>query len=718
MKRHLPILLLLILMIPDFAIAQQETYTIKLAPFSSDKYNEFSPVYYRHGIVFCTNRSSGSFVNYSSSRGETTYNINFIDTTKKVTWQNARSFSKSLNTPYNDGPVTFNSRGDTIYYSRNIKVDGKLGDLSNVRNKLGIFYAVLDEGKWTKIRELRINNEHYNVTTPCLSPDGKRLYFASDKPGGFGGSDIYYCQWTGDYWDVPVNLGPVINTKGNEAYPFINPSGELFFSSDGHPGLGGKDIFFSRFADTAWLTPVRLDPPINSQYDDFGIITDTLMDEGYFSSNRDKSIDIFHFRTNFPQIIYTDIQKENQYCFSFSDSGAIEIDTLRLRYAWDFGDGKKGYSAVVHHCFPGPGEYHIKLDIIDRTTRALFFSKLSYNLDLRDFEQPYINSPDAVMAGDQVDFDGLKSFLPGYKILSYSWDFGDGIRMHGVSVKHKFEKPGEYNVNLGLTLRSDSSGIIHNTGVTKKISVFGNAQERNSYQAQKAAVIVPLKDIRTYENALITGEYSAEEDLKKDALFRIELVSSKNRIGISNSIFKNLPVKYNIKEESDTQAGIYNYFIADEQMTLMATYPAFREIASSGFKNMQVKLSIIKDPVEKELLILKKNYGILSDNYFDSYGQLKSSAYFMLDQIVILMNRNPGNRLEIAVSLDNLGSAANNLKISQIRAQILVNYLINRGINGKRLVAKGYGDTKPVASNMFEKDRRLNRRVDFIIINQ
>src|ERR1035437_11092455 len=94
------------------------------------------------------------------------------------------------------------------------------------------------------------------------------------------------------YWGEPVNLGPVINTTGNESYPFINASGDLFFSSDGHPGLGGKDIFFSQFSDTSWLAPVHLDPPVNSKFDDFGIITDTLFNEGYFLFNRKKSIDI------------------------------------------------------------------------------------------------------------------------------------------------------------------------------------------------------------------------------------------------------------------------------------------------------------------------------------------------------------------------------------------------------------------------------------------
>ena len=143
----------------------------------------------------------------------------------------------------------------------------------------------------------------------------------------------------------------------------------------------------------------------------------------------------------------------------------------------------------------------MKLDLIDRATGNLFFSKLSYTLDLRDIEQPYINSPDAVVAGESVDFDGLKSFLPGYKIISYSWDFGNGSRMQGESVKYTFKQSGESNVNLGLKLKSLSTGVIHNTGVTKKITVFNNTQERTAYLAKKASEKAPVPDIRKYENA-------------------------------------------------------------------------------------------------------------------------------------------------------------------------------------------------------------------------
>ena len=716
MKLKFALGIVITLLFQQFILGQTETYTVTLTPFSSKKYDEFSPVYYKNGIVFCTDRSSNKVLNYSTGQNKGLYKINYIDTSGVVKWQKARLLSKSLKTNFNDGPVTFNKKRDTIYYSRNLKVKGRLSDLSSVRNKLGIFSAVQDKEKWTKVRELRFNNEYYNVTTPWLSPDGKRLYFASDKPGGFGGSDLYYCQWKGDYWAEPVNLGPMINTRGNESYPYINPSGELFFSSDGHRGLGGKDIFFSSFVDTVWLSPVHLDTPINSRFDDFGIITDTLMNEGYFSSNRNKSLDIYHFKTNFPQIFYSSIQRENQYCFMFIDNGLILIDTTILQYKWYFGDGKSSFGNIVSHCFAGTGNYTVRLDIVEKGTGKLFFTELSYNLELRDFEQPYINSPDVAVKGEVIKFDALKSYLPGFEILSYSWDFGDKSRSIGENVNHSYQEKGEYTVNLGLTLKAASTGNITKTGVSKKIVVLTDLQERVSYMAQRASLKTTLPDIRNYDNVKIRSQYSAETEFKQDAVFSVELFSSERKIGINSTIFKNVPKLYTIREKFNPDDGIYSY-IVDQQMSLMATYPAYREMLALGFKDVRIKLFVLKDPAERELRNLIKIYGAFAESYFDSSDRLTSNAYIMLDQIVKLMNKYPSVRLEVAVHSDNTGAAETSQVLSQKRSQLLVNYLINRGINVKRLTATGFGGSKPIATNFLEKDRKLNRRIDFIIIN-
>jgi len=716
MKFKFAVSILVASFLHPFVFGQPETYTINKTSFSSEKYDEFSPVYYKNGFVFCSNRTSNKLLNYSTGENKGLFKISYIDTVGMVEWQNTVLFSKNLKTKFNDGPVTFSSDGDTIYFSRNLEVDGKLSNLSSVRNKLGIFYAVLEDGKWTKVREFRINNEWYNVTTPWISPDGKKMFFASDMPGGFGGSDLYYSLWEDNYWNDPVNLGPVINTEGNEAYPFVNPSGNLLFSSDGLPGFGGKDIFFSRSADTAWLTPVHLDAPINSPFDDFGIITDNLMDEGYFSSNRDKSLDIFHFRTNTPQIFYNSIQRENQYCFKFNNIGSIFVDTTLLQYKWSFGDGESAGGVDVSHCYQGPGNYKVQLDIVERGTGILFFTKQINNIELRDFEQPFINSPNVVVKGDLVDFDGLKSTLPGYKILSYSWDFGDKNRSSGEIVNHSFKEKGEYFVNLELVLQANSNGNVLKRGVSKKIIVLNDIQEKGAYLATMTSLEASLPDITKYKNALINVQYSAETEFQRDAVFIVEFLSSKTKVGISSNVFSYVPKKYTIKELYDADSKTYRY-IVDQQMSLMSTYPAFREMVALGFKEVQIKIFVLKSAAEKELHNLIKINGAYADTYFDSSNRLTSNAYIMLDQIVKLMNKYPGLRLEVAVHSDSTGPAGRSLELSQLRSQLLVDYITNRGISVQRLVATGFGGSKPIAPNFLEKDRKLNRRIDFIIIN-
>jgi outer membrane protein OmpA-like peptidoglycan-associated protein len=710
------VLVILITSLCQMVLGQSESYTIKKASFSSDKYDEFSPVYYKNWIVFSSNRNPSNVSGYYNQQNKGLFKIYYIDTTNKEKSPSPKLFSKNLKTHFNDGPVTFNGRGDTICYSRNLEVAGKFDAISYARNKLGLFYAVFDGKDWTKIRELRINNEYYNVTTPSLSHDGKKLFFASDKPGGFGGSDIYYSQLKDGYWSDPVNLGPNINTKGNESYPFVNYSDEILFSSDGHPGFGGKDIFFSRFSDTIWVAPVHLDAPINSKYDDFGISTDSLMNEGYFSSNRDKSIDIFHFKTIHSQVFYNSIQRENQYCFIFNDLNSIVVDTTNLQYRWSFGNGEQATGITVKHCFLGPGNYNVRLDIVERGTGKLFFTKLIYTLELKDFEQPFINSANIAVKGDPVAFDGLKSYLPGFKLLDYSWDFGDGSRSVGENVMHSFKEEGEYIVNLGMVMHSNSSGINRKTGISKKIIVLKDAEARTSFLAKKATGKISVPDIRKYKNALIKTLYSAEAEVQQDAVFIVEFLSSKSKVEINSPTLRNVPKKYTIKEIFDTDTKTYRY-IVDQQMSLMSTYPAFREMVSLGFKDVQIKVYVLKNQAEKELHNLIKINGAFADSYFDESNMLTSNAFIMLDQIVKLMNKYPNLRLEVAVHSDTSSPADASLQLSQVRSRSLVSYIVNRGISPKRLVATGFGGSKPIAPNFQEKDRKLNRRVDFIILN-
>ena len=708
------VLIVLIALLSNIIFGQTETYTIKKASFSSDIYDEFAPVFYKNWIVFSSNRIFG-LLNHSSSRNKELFKIHYVDITAKTNWESSRLFSKNLTSLLNDGPVTFNKTNDTIYFSRNQVVSGKLSNISSARNKLGIFSAVLIGGQWTKVSELRINNEWYNVTTPYLSPDGKKLFFASDYPDGFGGSDLYYCDWKNDYWNEPVNLGPVINTKGNEGYPFINQAGELFFSSDGHPGLGGKDIFVSRYTKNVWLAPVPLDAPINSKFDDFGIIADSVMNEGYFSSKRDNTIDIYHFKTNFHQLLYCEPQRTNRYCYKFTDESKILIDEYYLQYVWNFGDGKKTTGQIVEHCFPGPGKYSVKLDVVVKKSGRIFFSKSSFNVELKDITQPVIKSSNSAFVGESMSFNGLSSYFPDSKVLTYSWSFGDGARSTGNNVSHSFKNKGEYEVKLGLILRQNTTGMIYEACTSKQIKIFNDNQEKKTFDSQ---VITPglIPNIFNYDHALIGNMYSVEKDLNQDVVFQVEILTSKTRLNLDNSVFNNVPKKYSVTEISLRNENLFSYII-DEQMSLMATYSTFNEIVDLGFKNARIRTFVLDDPASKELNTLKKVFGVSADVYFNQKDfSLSSAGTQVLDQIIGFMAKYPLIQLEIATHTDNNGSPGANMLLSQKRAESMVNYLIKNGVNNIKLIPRGYGGSKPLVPNFVEADRKLNRRVEFIII--
>lgn len=209
----------------------------------------------------------------------------------------AKRFSKTLNTKYHEGPATFSRDGSRIIFTRNNYNNGRASQSSTGVNKLKLYTATQQNGSWTNIDELPFNSDEYSVGHPTWSRDEQFLYFASDMPGGFGGTDIYVSRYQNGRWSRPVNLGETINTRGNELFPFVDDAGNIYFSSDGRKGLGALDIFFSRLTNGVTAQTVEhLDAPINSAQDDFGFITDANRLGGYFSSNRrEGNDDIYRF---------------------------------------------------------------------------------------------------------------------------------------------------------------------------------------------------------------------------------------------------------------------------------------------------------------------------------------------------------------------------------------------------------------------------------------
>lgn len=451
--------------------SQSDSYIVSPTPFSSRLNDEFSPVLYKGGIVFCSDQSDNSFVAYKDDQNRL-FKIFYVTRKGSSGWNHPKILSKEITTAFNDGPVTFNENGNIIYYSRNNSIVNSLRNISDTSNKLGIYSAELIDGVWTNIKPFIYNNPLYSFCTPALTPDGDRIYFSSDMPGGVGGMDLYYCDRYNNEWDKPVNLGPVINTPKNESFPFSCRYGKLYFASDGLKGLGGKDLFYTREINEEWIEPVHLDSAINSSADDFGLCIDSTFKDGYFSTNRRKSDDIFSF--SLPRVEFTNCDSiiENNYCFTFFDEKQRLTDTLQVIYQWTFGDSIIHPGKEVRHCFPGPGKYSVLLTIIDELTGDTIAKQVEYKAALENIRQAYIESDRVGIVDKSMSFKGLTSDLKGIKITDYFWDFGNGFNQGGPLIDNTFKKSGEYIVKLGLLTEKDTLGVVNKICYMKKIRIY------------------------------------------------------------------------------------------------------------------------------------------------------------------------------------------------------------------------------------------------------
>ncbi len=382
--------------------AQNQSFVVRRTSFSTQIMDEFAPVYYRDGLAFCSNRGENSIMGYFENQ-KGLIKILYVKKTNSG-WKKPELLANELTTFFNDGPVTVNSTGNIAWFSRNNRIEKVFGNVNDTTNKLGIFCAELTGDKWSNIMPFPFDDPGYNFTTPALSPDETRLFFSSDKPGGYGGMDLYYSEKKDGNWKEPVNMGPLINTPCSESFPFAASDGKLFFSSDGLPGFGGKDIFYSQQIDGTWITPVHLDSAINSISDDFGLITDSTFEQGYFSSNRMRTDDIFSFKILQPKFAHCDTVQENNYCFTFYDERQQQIDSVPVIYNWDFGDGKIRKGKEVKYCFPGIGKYTVKLTIVDAIEGKAIADKVEYKVNLKNIEQALISSDNIGLVNQPMSF--------------------------------------------------------------------------------------------------------------------------------------------------------------------------------------------------------------------------------------------------------------------------------------------------------------------------
>ncbi len=277
-------------------LSDKDRFKVKNTSINTSS-QDFGTAYYgKKQVVFASSRPQIKLINRIWNWNQQPFLDLYIADINHSDLENVKQFKKKFNKKYHEGPASFNKAGDFMAYTlNNYNNKSKDGII-----KLQIYTSEKKNNKWQDPVSLPFNSSEYSVGHPALTEDGNTMYFASDMPGGYGGTDIYVTKRNeSGEWSKPVNLGKTNNTEGNEMFPFIHKNGILFYASDGLFGLGGLDVFMSKKAGDQWLKPQNIGAPVNTNYDDFAFIINDELKSGFLSSNREDGKgddDIYSFR--------------------------------------------------------------------------------------------------------------------------------------------------------------------------------------------------------------------------------------------------------------------------------------------------------------------------------------------------------------------------------------------------------------------------------------
>lgn len=468
--RHCITFLFLLLGALQFASGQTYSEPLRLPVNSPEA--DFGAVWYRDGILFSSerNNSDAGVTHIERASGSFLADLYFAKRKDSLRWGRPGHFAAALTSRMHEGPVAVDRDSLSLLLVRSLPLPKREAEKAPVSE---ILHFRREGNKWSGPEVLVLGPNTATYTDPQLSPDGNWLYFASDMPGGRGGLDLYRISWPLD-GRLAENLGPAINTQAHERYPFLSGAGYLYFSTAGRSGLGGLDIFRSRLSPGAWMPAEALPLGLNTEFDDFGFHLSQDGSEGLLCSNRaggGRNDDLYYFTVTRTEVLECSHQQRNNYCYELYEEGSGELPIPSLFYRWDLGDGTHAKGVRVDHCFPRPGDYDISLSVYDSLTNLPVFQQTQYRLEIRDVEQAYIQGPDSLPAGEEAEWDALKSNLPDFEIQRYAWDMGDGTEKSGGRISHRYQNPGAYEMQLVVYGISEKDPDQHYQCVTRTVQV-------------------------------------------------------------------------------------------------------------------------------------------------------------------------------------------------------------------------------------------------------
>lgn len=661
-------------------------YEVKRMEFNSSL-DDFSPAIYKDQVVFSSDRDKGTAVKRDHTWTGNPFNELFVVNAKKegaasdykFTYGKASKFSSKINSKYHDAAVSFSPDYKEIFFTRNNYISGKAGHDDEGSILLKVYSAKANGlNGWNDITELPFNSNEYNVAHPAVSPDGKKLYFASDMPGGFGGMDLYVSEMDGGKWGPAMNLGPKINTEGLEVFPYVDKAGKLYFASDGHVGLGGLDIYYMEPKENGeWGEIINVGYPLNSKHDDFGV---SILEDGkfgYFTSDRPGGSgrdDIYSFhKMSVPASIYVYDKMTKK---PIENAEVIDSCTgVKYRTAKD-----------------GFVRFDMKLDVCCNF-------QASYT--------GYINNSAEGCSKDQVE--NVKVEIP-------------------LDTEHKFALSGVvFDQSKNLPLQGATVTITNDcdkkdtTIITDANGRFEMPLSRECCYTVKAA----MKDFLTNsKDGLCTKGISVDSTFRPELYLQpVIFTDNQDTPDKGNNAVpgKKVPVFTGDKAPYGDKVGPYVYNPKTGLYEGKGGKPANGKYKDYVFENGNVVKSPVFAPGPVQTHNMPTAYLLHIYYDFDQSYIREEEATAELEKLLKLLQDNPTYIIEIGAHTDSRGSNSYNKKLSQRRADAVVKWLTKRGIEKDRLVAVGYGETVNVndCKNYVpcsEEQHQMNRRTEFRVL--
>jgi outer membrane protein OmpA-like peptidoglycan-associated protein len=675
---------------------------------------------------------------------------------------NVTPFSSKLNTRYHEADVAFTKDMKTVYFSRNNYFENKLTRDSTGTGLIHLYRAkIASTGEWVDVEPMPFNNDQYQTGHPTLSADEKTLYFISDMPGGMGKTDIYKSNINDDgSMGIPVNLGPKINTQEREMFSFISGNDELYFSSDGRTdGMGGLDIYVSYISKNDITDPLNLGEPLNSVKDDFSFILNYETRRGYFSSNRDGGKgddDIYTFVQEIPivfecnQVVKGVVIEKNTglelpgSLVVLYDNNGVELDRTIVgedaRYHFEvtcnesfkLTGSKRTFSSDEKEFFSTEGddiEIQLVLDkeefIVERGKCLIKINPIYF-----DFDKSNIR-PDAEIELQKV-IEVMKKY-PELIIEGGSHTDSRGTFKYNDALSGRRAKSTvQYIIDNGIDPNKISS---KGYGETRLVNACSDgaicSEEAHQLNRRTEFVVVNYDEIKKkYPGICAIEAVSTRQLIKSDDKCKQTVMGKvfEKESGIilpgstviiydaDDNVLRNITVGENAEYEFEIECNtVYKLKGTKDNYSV-----DIKEFESTEGEILNIPLAITL-----EEFVVENGNCIVNINpiYFDfDKSNIRPDAEIELNKVVEVMKKYPEIIIEGGSHTDSRGTFKYNKSLSTRRAISTVVYIIENGINSKRISAQGYGETRLINGcsdgiDCTEKEHQFNRRTEFVIVN-